>query len=332
MVILKFLPKIITKLFLLEAIASFLSLNCESQIYDTVKFHISEVKDFLPSGGYSYVMGIYYVNGEDVPKDTYFTFKNKSDSIFKIINDNAGKYFVFLYDNNIKSAEGRWDGQNYFGLYRCYYPDGVIKEYGKFTDENDSLYRPGQRIGNWNYYGKDGAITKIENYNIGKLCKNWRLRIYDTIVLNEDYVNQFFHDSNFGCSNGKYTIRGEDVPWQVFAVFKKNADSIREVISANMGKYFVFVDNNRVKVREGRWWIGFFTGYYKSYYPNGALKEEGDFTKNSDEKYLPGNKIGNWKNYSESGAVKSTIFYTPSFNDTRQGRVGESPIILEGIK
>lgn len=57
--------------------------------------------------------------------------------------------------NNIKS-EARFKNCKLNGLFRLYFNNGLIKEFGNYQD--------GQKIGKWYYWKENGELIKTENF------------------------------------------------------------------------------------------------------------------------------------------------------------------------
>jgi hypothetical protein len=93
---------------------------------------------------------------------------------------------------------------------------------------------------------------------------------------------------------------------------KQNTDSILDVLSYSLSKYFIFLSPDEKTVLEEGWYYGeYFSGAYKSYFENGKLKEEGYFTEECDSTFYPGQRKGDWNFYTRNGQLKETIRYTP---------------------
>jgi antitoxin component YwqK of YwqJK toxin-antitoxin module len=116
----------------------------------------------------------YYVNRIKVSEEVY----HHLDSLLNNLNKCTPCFLkVYDTDNNLV-----WESEHYkncgVGPFVEYYPGGSIKITGQFKqnlsgnwdDISAKEYRS-KREGKWTYYDTEGKITKVENYEDGKLIK-----------------------------------------------------------------------------------------------------------------------------------------------------------------
>lgn len=122
----------------------------------------------------------------------------------------------------------------------------------------------------------------------------------DTIVFTNRAITIFF--SSYSCENGRYHIGRREVTKSEYENFKMDHDSVEKLLDSATGKYCRIYNEKQILIEEGVWHPEFFSGYYRKYYSNGKLKEEGRFTP-------MGMKIGIWKYYKRNGKLRKRADY-----------------------
>ena len=141
-----------------------ITLTAFSQSVDTIQIR-KDLFDIAEQSEYRAESGVYSINGRAVDQKTFELVTEKVDSIQAIIDNNLSKYFIFLSpDDKTVLEEGWWYGEFYSGYYKKYFSNGDIKEEGYYTEQCDSIFSPGQKIGKWKYYDQNGKIKEIINY------------------------------------------------------------------------------------------------------------------------------------------------------------------------
>ncbi len=159
-----------------------------------------------------------------------------------------------------------------------------------------------------------GAIKKIKRIII--ICSllivtNAFSQSMDTVRIRKDWVDGCF-GYTMTIDKGAYLINDEIIDKESFYFIYNRIDSINKIIRNNTDSYFIFFGpDNKTIIQEGRWDKEFNYGYWKHYYANGKIKEEGYYTELCDSVYYPGQKIGKWKYYYENGNIRNTKYHTP---------------------
>ena len=116
----------------------------------------------------------YYVNRVMVSEEVYHHLDSLLDNIHK-----CTPCVLKVYDtSNNLVKQGVYYKNCGVGAFVEYYPGGAIKTIGQFKQDSsanwDDLHDRGYcavREGQWTHYDTEGKITKVENYEDGKLIK-----------------------------------------------------------------------------------------------------------------------------------------------------------------
>lgn len=115
----------------------------------------------------------YFVNGEEVRKIIYDSYKKFWDNIGK-----CKPCFLRTYNtDDILVREGVQFMDCGVGSFREYYPSGVTKIIGSYkinkTGNWEQLFQKGycRMVGKWTYYGPAGNVLKTEDYIDGQLVE-----------------------------------------------------------------------------------------------------------------------------------------------------------------
>lgn len=156
---------------------------------------------------------------------------------------------------------------------------------------------------------KDSLIKDTLEYTIEE-CD---FLIKDTLEITQIEIRAAH--SAYRMNKGTYTINGNVVDKKTFELMTKNVDSLANLVSCYSynRKYFKIYDSNKYLLEEGRWHPEFFCGYYKKYYSNGQIEEEGTYTDFNDINYEPGQKTGTWIYYYKNGKIKMKNNFTPKY-------------------
>jgi antitoxin component YwqK of YwqJK toxin-antitoxin module len=272
------------------------------------------------------------------------------DSIPKIEN---GEFTQFKNADGKISAEGYVLNGKPEGIWRNYYPTGVLKSTGnrrkhlldgvwKFYNEDGILqkeisYTEEKRQGSTKTYTRDGFLVSdypFKNDTIHGLAHTYHTngRIYQRIP----YVKGVIHgEMKSYSSDGKIT---SIVEYKNGIVYQREDINQRDTSGKKQGVWKEFYDNETVK-SEGRFVDNVRVGYWKEYNKKGLLVntnkyEGGELVTDAEELDL----LDIRKRFHENGEVKSICNYNEAgnkqgicryFNDT--GEVIKAEVYKDGI-
>jgi len=180
---------------------------------------------------------------------------------------NPDGYNIFYYDNGQIASEGSFKNNLPEGLWKTYYPDGILKSQGyKSVGQSDST---------WFFYDNTGRLTWRYEYDFDK--KNGCAQRFDTLNnLREElfYVNDVIQGEKiwlYPDGSLKKTLTyfdGKEVG--VSLEFSKEGTIITEEIYDN-GYLKDRAEYNRLD-KDGKK-----TGTWRDYYANGKIKSETEF-------------------------------------------------------
>src|SRR4051812_22632840 len=134
----------------------------------------------------------------------------------------------------------------------------------------------------------------------------------DTIKIRKDFV-EFAENSTYRAEKDVYKLNGKPIDNVSFELMKNRADSIEAILDNNHCKYYIFLAKDAKTILEEGWWYrDCFSGFYKKYFENGNIKEQGYYTEACDSIYFTGQKIGKWNYYSKDGKSIKTVSYKPT--------------------
>lgn len=128
-------------------------------------------------------------------------------------------------------------------------------------------------------------------------------QIKDTIHISDSIMKIYY--SSFTINGNNSVIEGKSVSADSATKFMVIQDTITDFIkNVAYGNYCKFYNKDSVLIEEGMWFDEIWVGYYKKYYSNGVLKEEGEYSNK-----ISGAKTGIWKYYSGIGILESEEEY-----------------------
>lgn len=206
--------------------------------------------------------------------------------------------YIFRKGNMV--GEGIVDEEgNRDGPWKEFYPDGTLRSAG--------TYDKGIKTGEWKYYYANGKIEQQGKYTKkGKLDGLWTWFYEDGGMQREQgYIN--------GLEDGEYLENDEQGKTIVKGQYVEGLEEGEWVY--DFGQYKE-IGTYRSGLRNGKW---------KSYYPDGTLRFEGDFIDDNmngfvawywaDGKvresgsYLNGSRQGDWNYFNEDGTPAIIIGY-----------------------
>lgn len=206
--------------------------------------------------------------------------------------------YIFRKGNMV--GEGIVDDEgNRDGPWKEFYPDGTLRSAG--------TYDKGIKTGEWKYYYANGKIEQQGKYTKkGKLDGLWTWFYEDGGMQREQgYIN--------GLEDGEYLENDEQGKAIVKGQYVEGLEEGEWVY--DFGQYKE-IGTYRSGLRNGKW---------KSYYPDGTLRFEGDFIDDNmngfvawywpDGKvresgsYLNGSRQGDWNYFNEDGTPAIIIGY-----------------------
>lgn len=194
-----------------------------------------------------------------------------------IIDENGKKQGSWqeLYSIGKIKAEGSYVDSKPINNWKYYFPSGKIEMIGSYNGK-------GQKIGQWKWLYENGNVLREENYENGKM---------------EGLYVEYDENGNI-LSKGEFLDDKEEGKWIIhYGDFLEEGtykEGLREEIwtgtydNGNKAYEVIFHDDNP-------------DGNFKSYWPNGKLKETGT--------YILGRKHGLWQKYDELGMMYLTITY-----------------------
>jgi antitoxin component YwqK of YwqJK toxin-antitoxin module len=243
------------------------------------------------------------VNGNLHGKWVYFNEQGDVISEGNFLEGNMDSTWVWYNDNGGVSKTGEYVKGREHGIWISYYDNGIVSDSGRYNEsrmegewvyyyENGNYsqkgnYIRGQKNGEWVYYYEDGTISSIENLRDGEFYG-----VQKTYFMNGQIAEELEY-------------RKED------DVYIKNVwleDGTHVVINGN-GIYKTYFGSNAIS-SEGKVENGKNVGFWKYYYENGSMRENGEY---KNDTYLVlntwdvnGNKEvesgeGSYCNYSSSG-------------------------------
>ena len=123
-------------------------------------------------------------------------------------------------------------------------------------------------------------------------------QIKDTINISDSVMKIYY--SSFTINGDNSMINGKSVSIEEANRFMVIQDSVTDFLNnVAYGSYCKFYSEDSLLIEEGVWYDEIWVGYYKKYFPNGVLKEEGEYSKK-----VSGTKTGVWKYYSVLGVLE----------------------------
>jgi antitoxin component YwqK of YwqJK toxin-antitoxin module len=279
-------------------------------------------------------------------------------------------YKTFYYPNGNKSAEGLFVNGKPEGIWKNYFETGVLKSVGKRTNsELDSI---------WVFYYESGLLKEEITYAHSKrngLNHTYNEEGFKTATyeyLNDTLVHKSFHyyaelgRVQFERPYENGTLSGQGYEFgkdgRIVALITYDKGVIKSIQKINqydskrkkVGLWITYhtdVEEERVKLEEGRYKNGLRNGYFRLYdknevvistlkYVNGQLVEDAeelmavdlvrefhpDASVKWEKSYLGTLPHGRWKEYDTNGVIISTIVYNMGI------KLGEGLIDEQGLK
>ena len=313
------------------------------------------VRDGKANGPYEF----YYLNGNVKEKGNYLDGELNGEldlfysggALKKIVNYKNGKLDGVVHEYTSEgmlnqvyniSAENGYDGEtkkyyqngtlNYVAIYKKGMFDGGYKTYFQNTGnlKEEGTYLNDKRTGTLKTYFESGKIYKVvDGYSNGKL--NGAITVYfenGKISEKTNYENDMYqgesaiYDST-GRLYAKFVYEKNDLVNAVF--FDKDNKMINEVKGSNKQFYFKNYYSNGMLYEEGNVVGNMREGLWKQYYRNGNIHSEYNYVKNvlegdyktyyihgnlkTEVNYTSGNKEGLYKEYYSSGILKQQGWY-----------------------
>ncbi|HRY31527.1 MAG TPA: hypothetical protein P5531_01005 [Bacteroidales bacterium] len=213
-----------------------------------------------------------------------------------------GKWVTFWENGNIRS-EGTYRAGKKNGYFREYTTDGKLFKIFKYI--NDELQEDAEEIAR--------IDERADYYPSGK------------VKIRAQYKNQV--------PDGLWREFTEDGKLEKSLLYRRGiivGEGITDDAGLRQGPWTEFYDDGRKKA-EGRYKDGKRIGYWKFYYWNGNLEEEGNFDQR-------GRADGDWKWYHETGTVLREMAFTNGREDglmteySEDGKVIARGEYLDGLE
>lgn len=251
---------------------------------------------------------------------TVFIF-SQNDTINKFDENGMQHGYWIIYENNVKSEEGRFEHGLKVGTWIGYYPSGKIKHqityqngkpngYAKFYYENgnvseEGLWKENKWVGEYKFYHKNGNLAYDWNYSEsgkrtgtqkyyhenGKIMieGEWKEGKENGIIKEYDNTGKLIAEKTF--NNGQLDTNS-------IKIFKPTTDSKPDTNKEQHNQQLVEEvkepQNTNIELFEG-------SGFHKTY-KNGRLDREGEW-KNG--RLINGKKYF----YDENGKLIKTTIY-----------------------
>ncbi len=233
-----------------------------------------------------------------------------------------GIYREYDTDGNVSLArvydnQGRLQGQGILkddgsreGVWNYFYPDGSVKSTGEFKSNRQQ--------GEWKFFFKNGANEQIGGFSNGLLNGKWTWFYNNNRILKIEHFTKSKSDGDYYefSIHGDTLVSGHYTDGLKSGLWKEKVGDMTDI-----GTY---VDD----LREGVW---------KSYYSNGILYYQGNYSKGfpdgkhyfyyddgtirEEQFYVNGFKEKVWKKYTPEGQLLLTITYS-----------GDTEVRINGVK
>ena len=306
-----------------------LSLKSDSSIIKDAAHNLKLIQKLIPKEKKLYEN--YLIKN----KKKYYYDNNQLKSVgCKIINTPIG-YWKYYYDNGKLKSKGSYNLKGIkIGKWYYYFVDGILEIKEQYDNEG-RLNKIGKWVNNW----KSGVEhSKIIEINFKEYNKGSDIVVYkeNKLFLEAEFIHQYypltFHEvyeetyyyrlSSLGglLWNLQHAVESDFNHWVGYDSYKNQMNVSRSYINnifhgkcvqydLNGRKHseFIIESNNTYpndvifnKNNEVSYYS--FCGSYSSYYPNGRVKEKGNYISNL--------KVGNWKTYHENGRLNSIGNYS----------------------
>ena len=213
------------------------------------------------------------------------------------VNNNG--YNTFYYDNGKISSEGTMQDGKPNGYWKTYSLNGAIKSEGNRKNfQLDSI---------WKFYNEQGQLAFEFSYKEGK--KNGLKKTFDTkekfLLTSENFENDVKQGNtviyyNPTAASGKSGKIKQTIPFvngkEEGVGLEYAPDSI--IITITEYKMGFIQKEEKINRRDGK---NLKQGIWKEFYPNGALKQEVNYSDDKMNGYL--------KEYSSTGSLLNTSKY-----------------------
>ena len=229
---------------------------------------------------------------------------------------------AYLYnENGNKISEGIIDEQGRrVGSWTDFYPTEEIRAEGSYINN--------QRSGIWTFYYRTGAIEQKGRFERGRFHGAWTWYYPNGNIWREErYLNgredgEFIEYDQHGniLARGQYINGERDGEW-LYQV-GDHTERGSYIIGLREGEWKSYYNDGTLKY-EGNYSRGNPDKRHKYYYPSGQLKEE--------QYYEMGIREKNWKKYDEEGNLVMTITYRNNREQRINGikiRLPESDVTL----
>ena len=274
--------------------------NFEKELFNLDFLSVSELEGEVTKEG-----KVYYINGEKLTGRIKLLEKNKSLGIYSkegnIINGfKEGEWKYYGKNEELVEIHNFVKG-NSEGEFIYYDKNGDIKEKGKFKvyieDGKEISYVEGK-----NSYYNNGVLYR-EKTVTGKKQNGEDIVYYENgkIFEKTNYVNgnrEGEYLKNYENGNieliGNYQQDKKHGKWIKYSLNNEELGGCDNFINGN-GYWKIYYVNGQVE-EEGQYTDGYKTGEWISYYDNGKINEIGNFKFS--------NSIGEWKGNYKNGQIK----------------------------
>lgn len=235
-------------------------------------------KDSLPEG----IWRVYDTTGIITESYIYHEGKIIGSGIFLEDGNMHGPWKEFYPDGTLK-AEGSYLNGKKTGAWKYLHPNGKLEQTGVY----DQI---GRFQGTWKWFFDDGKLRIEEQYSHGK----------------KDGLSSEYDEKGRAIATGEYINDLEDAFWFVETGDFREEGSYRDGLRNGWwNHYFLAWDSldqvKKTMVFEGNFIDDLPDGKHRFWYPDGTLKEAGN--------YILGKKEGDWSYYTEDGLLYLTITY-----------------------
>lgn len=171
-----------------------------------------------------------------------------------------GDWREFYTDGTTLRSVGTYSKGKTVGNWKYYFENGKLESEGKFT-------KSGLLDGTWRWYFDDGSIRRVQSYIAGM----------------EDGEYEEHDETGRLIVKGQYTEGLEEGEWIYDFINYKELGSYKS--GARFGKWKSFYADGTLKF-EGDYIDDNLNGRVNWYWPNGKLKDQGNFVNGSDRQFV----------------------------------------------
>lgn len=281
----------------------------------SICFVILLCSGYILSKGTTGDQTFYYESGEIQSKGELVN--GKENGVWNYYYENGNIQVSAGYENGLESGLWKWYSESEQLLKEGTYNNGLFDETwlvynakgilvdssnylnGRLNDgyisyhENGKLFQKGQyrrdkQVGQWKIYNDNGFIVASGEFDNGELTGLWQYYYENGEPSHEiDYI-----DKTISKIMNAWDLTGE------------------QLVSNGNGNFKAFFDNTSIS-QEGKLEFGKRVGEWKTYFPDGKLKEVGDYMLgvfhlksawNQEEEQMVKNGIGEYVSYFDSSS------------------------------